>query len=779
MKNIFFLLFLLPTVGFAQLTEHEVRQMTQNASEDELVIESSRMLQENYFFFSEIVVDRLLQIKPQSANYNYRKGYIILDSRQDWITAMPYLIQAATDVDRNFDMYSAKETSAPTDVYYHLARCYHLDEQLDKAKELYSKFINESASKSELIVKAKLRLIQCDVAKELIANPRSAIVKNLGAVINTVYPEYSPVISLDGTALYFTSRRQWSDQSTDDFRDPMLNQFPEDIYVSYHELDDNFSAPTRLPFCQGKLNEATVTVSADERKIYTYEDRTGSGDIYFSDFRNNAFQALTKLGYKDLNTKYWETHCTVTPDGQQMYFVSDRPGGLGGRDIYRTVKLPNGNWSDPVNCGPTINTPYDEDSPFIAVDNKTLYFSSNGPKSMGDFDIFVSIRDEKDVWSEPINLGYPINSTGDDVFFTTTADGLTGYLSSFRRNGFGEKDIYEIKTDFLGVKNIAVLKGKIKTCDDSRIPESVYASVKCLNCEDQREIKLTPRLRDGSFINGLTPCRDYEMTVRFDSLSPVIYQEKFSTACEKTYDEIFKEITIDVKRKRICIPRNYTLDGVVADRKTALMLEGAKVEISNGKTTVVYDSLRTDINGYFASLILKDKEEGDTLNFFIKVSKEGYLTQTFEFKEILGDNEHIHLSYLLEKPEIGGDLAVTLNLNPIYFDLDKSNIRPDAKIELDKIVKIMNDNPNIEIELGSHTDCRSSYSYNMALSDRRAKSSAEYIKARITNPKRIYGKGYGESKLVNDCECEGKKVTPCSEEEHQANRRTEFRIVKH
>ena len=117
-------------------------------------------------------------------------------------------------------------------------------------------------------------------------------------------------------------------------------------------------------------------------------------------------------------------------------------------------------------------------------------------------------------------------------------------------------------------------------------------------------------------------------------------------------------------------------------------------------------------------------------------------------------------------------------MNPIYFDLDKSNIRPDAAIELDKIVVIMNENPGIKIELGSHTDCRASYSYNMKLSDRRAKSSAKYIRERITNPERIYGKGYGESKLVNDCGCEGDVVSDCSEEEHQLNRRTEFVIVK-
>ena len=153
------LVLFLPFLASTQLTEHEVRQMTQTATEDELLIESSRMLQEGYFYFSEIVVDRLLQINPTSPNYNYRKGYIILDSRQDWVTATPYFLIAITNIDKNYDMYSSKEKSAPSDAYYHLGRCFHLDEQLDKAKEYYNKFIAESGSKSELISKAKISVV--------------------------------------------------------------------------------------------------------------------------------------------------------------------------------------------------------------------------------------------------------------------------------------------------------------------------------------------------------------------------------------------------------------------------------------------------------------------------------------------------------------------------------------------------------------------------------------------------------------------------------------------
>jgi outer membrane protein OmpA-like peptidoglycan-associated protein len=302
--------------------------------------------------------------------------------------------------------------------------------------------------------------------------------------------------------------------------------------------------------------------------------------------------------------------------------------------------------------------------------------------------------------------------------------------------------------------------------------------LKCTNCDDQKAYEINPRLRDGSFFNSLIPCKEYEISYSYDSLSTFIYKETFKTDCKTEYEEIYKELVLDVKRKRITPNVKYTLDGTVADKKTGIKLENSSVSFNNVSTNLSIESVTTNELGYFTSFILDDSKYGDTIYFQVKVSKEGYLTQTFDFTEILGDKKDIHLFYLLEKPEIGIDLAVTLDLKSIYFDLDKSNIRPDATIELDKIVKIMNDNATIQIELGSHTDCRSSYAYNIELSGKRAKSSAEYIKARITNPTRIYEKGYGESKLVNGCECEGAIKSNCSEDEHQANRRTEFRIIK-
>lgn len=759
------LIFFLPLSAFSQMSEFEVRQMVNRATEQELVIACSQMMQDNYLFHAEIVVDKLLTIKPESSNYNYRKGYLVLASRKDFIVAMRHLQIAIRDTDKNYDMYSHREESAAIDAYYHLAQCYHLDEQIDKAREHYQLFIDNSANKSGLIEKSKLGLLQCDIAEYTLANPKTAIVKNIGSAVNTTTAEYSPVISLDGNSLYFTSRRQWDDFSSDEFKDPQLNQYPEDIFVSYLDFDGEWTSPEKLEFCNNEFNEATIAVSSDEKQIYVYKDATGGGDIYFSDFTGNKFAELASLDYTEVNTKFWETHCTMTPDGQTMYFVSERPGGYGGRDIYRIVRLPNGVWSKAQNMGPTINTPYDEDSPYIDVNNKTLYFGSNGPKSMGGFDIFVSFKDEEGTWSDPVNMGTPINSTGDDLFYTTTIDGLRGYLTSFRKGGYGEKDIYEIQNDYLGNYPFSTLRGSLISLNDEEVPVDMTVKLLCPTCDNQQNRESDLRIKNGGYFSVLERCKDYTIQY-FDANGVLLNEETFVTLCNQLNEELERNQYIG----------NYRLNLAVAAQEDLQPIDGAKIEVTS--MVVTPTSYTTDLAGNASSDLIASNKFGDKIHYEFQISKKGFLTQTFAFDTILGQNGTINLKYLLLKAEAGTDLTVTLNLNPIYFDLDKADIRPDAALELDKIVKIMNENPEMKIELGSHTDCRASKAYNMKLSSRRAISSAEYIKQRISKPERIYGKGYGESKLLNDCECEGNKVSDCSDEEHQLNRRTEFRIVE-
>tara|TARA_Y100000385_G_C13108540_1_gene650194 strand:- start:7555 stop:9864 length:2310 start_codon:yes stop_codon:yes gene_type:complete len=761
------IIFLLPTASIAQMTEYEVRQMVNSASERELVIEGSRMLQENYFFHAEIVVDKLLTLNSTSPNYNYRKGFIVLESRSDYEVAMRHFQIAITDVDKNYDMYSHKETSAAVDAFYHLGVCYHMNMELDKAREMYRAFIDNSSKKSEQIKQAELRIKQCDIAEALVARPKDVRIKNLGQEINTAAAEYAPVISLDGTSLYFTSRRQWEDESSDEFKDPKLNNYPEDIYVSYMDFEGQWTSPEKLDFCNNQMNEATIAVSSDEKKIYVYQDATGGGDIYYSNFSGNKFEGLAQLEYKDVNSKYWETHCTMTPDGQNMYFTSNRPGGYGGRDLYRVVKLPNGEWSRAQNMGPSINTPFDEESPFIDINNKTLYYASNGPASMGGFDIFVTFRDQDNNWSSPVNMGFPINSTGDDLFYTTTLDGLKGYLTSFRKDGHGEKDIYEIQNDYMGNSPISSLRGRFFDVNGNDIPDDMKVVLSCPTCDIPENKRAELRIKQGTYFAVLERCKDYTIEY-FDGTGNLIGTDEMVTKCNAENEEINK----------IKYLGTYHLTVNVADAETTVPVDQATIELIDPVSGEVVVKYTTDKSGVMNSDYLEDKEYGYKFKLDAHISAPNYLTQTFVMEGELGTEETLTFDYLLHQKEVGTDIGKVFDLNPIYFDLSKWNIRPDAAAELDKIVLIMNENPDIKIELGSHTDCRSSRAFNKTLSAKRAKSSADYVKSRITNPGRIYGKGYGESQLVNECECEDNVVVECSEEEHQANRRTEFKVVK-
>lgn len=550
--------------SFGQYTEESVRQMVRTAGEPQLVTEASMYTQEGYLFLASIIVDKLIELKPESSNYNYRKGYLLLEIYKDYLNAIPHLEKAILDVDNNFDMYSHKETSSPPDAFFHLATCYHLNEEIDKAEEFYNKFKEFSSKKSELLPVVETRLAQLEQARYFMNNPVDVYLKNIGPEINTEFPEYSPVVSLDGSALYFTSRRPWDKGETEEFRDAAINQYPEDVYVSYLDIDSTWTKPERLSFCEPRRNEASVSVSMDERQIYLYEDSTGGGDIYQTEFYHAKFQEIEKTKIKDVNTDYWETHCMMSPDKKRFYFVSDRKGGYGGRDIYYMTRKKNGKWSEPINMGPTINSEADEDSPFISVDGRTLYYSTNGIKSIGGFDIMKSTLGADSLWGEGQNMGYPFNSTNDDIFYTTTIDGRRGYMTSFRQDGHGEKDIYEIYNDYLGVQDVAILKGLIKTVDNKPIPEDFAINVRlvCIDCESQNKF-VYPRLRDGVFMTGLEPCKTYKLEYTDISDSLIMHEDGFTTLCDTAYQEVYKELLIDVDTRKAVIIQDTILPPVL------------------------------------------------------------------------------------------------------------------------------------------------------------------------------------------------------------------------
>jgi outer membrane protein OmpA-like peptidoglycan-associated protein len=216
---------------------------------------------------------------------------------------------------------------------------------------------------------------------------------------------------------------------------------------------------------------------------------------------------------------------------------------------------------------------------------------------------------------------------------------------------------------------------------------------------------------------------------------------------------------------------------LIKDKLTQQPIDSVKLTatLSKQNTPLVVNNPEPKRAEYIVAL--DGMRVGDSVSLALSVERPGYLSQKVKVSDKISPDGIVPVTIFVDKIQVGADLSKIIDIKPIYFDLGKSNIRPDAAKELDKIVQVMNDNPSMVIELGSHTDCRSSASSNLSLSDRRAKASAEYIKKRITNPARITGKGYGESTPINDCRCEGEVKSSCSEQEHQLNRRTEFKII--
>lgn len=528
-------------------TEREVHALIETSSERALVELNSNFLMEGFTYFADISADKLLIYKPLSSNYNYRKGYSTLEVNKDHKKAIPYFLKAIEKINNNYDMFSHNEKGAPADAYYYLGKCYHLAEEIDKAEDNYKKFLQSSNTDSELIPTAQLHILQCAEAKKQMTFPVKVFLSNVGNLVNSQFPDYSPVVSLDGSALYFTSRRPWPRRLSEEYRDKMYNQYPEDVFVSYQDYEQNWMEPIRLKFCDPQRNEATVAISTDERKIYLYLDSTGGGDIYYSELSNSKFQDPSWLETKGVNSNAWETHAMRSHDRKRIFFVSNRKGGYGGRDIYFCDSLDDGSWSIPKNMGAKINTPFDEDSPFISIDNKTLYFSSNGPKSIGGFDILKSKLLLDNSWSDAINLGYPFNSTNDDLFYTTTVDGLKGYMTSYRQDGIGEKDIYEIHNEYLGIQNMTVLSGNITCSDGTKLKEELLLQITmtCQDCELDMTRVVFPRLRDGFYISGLERCKKYTIVYTNLDTKKEIYTDTFSTSCDTTLKEITRDLVIN------------------------------------------------------------------------------------------------------------------------------------------------------------------------------------------------------------------------------------------
>lgn len=482
--------------------------------------------------------------------------------------------------------------------------------------------------------------------------------------------------------------------------------------------------------------------------------------LYSSVLKNGEWQEPEPLPFN--SNSFSVGHATLSSSGDTLFFASDKRGGYGGVDLYISIKNKSGGWSRPENLGGKINTEGNEMFPFIHPGG-LLFFASDGLLGLGGLDVFVS-----QMWSfgysKPINLGVPINSNYDDFAFILNKERKTGYFSSNRIEGQGDDDIY-LHNMLKPLPLPKLIRGKVMDKDSNLL---VNAKVTLVNKTGELlENVYTKR-------NGLFEF-EAERNKSFLILANKIAYKNDSAMVDTKSDKkiIYQDLFLEGEKK-------FSLYCFVSDKKTEQPLKGVRIilfNLNNNKVDTVFTSNSGD---YYSQLL--NMKTNDTLNYEIELYKPGYLTEKHRWTKILTKEGQYDISEDLDlnvkNIKIGSNLEELIDMKPIYFDYNKSNIRDAAASELDKIVKIMNENPNLKIEIRSHTDCRGDDSFNQKLSNNRAKSTIRYIQNKITSPSRIFGKGYGENFLKIDCGCDSSQEDGCTEEEHQMNRRTEFIIVE-
>jgi outer membrane protein OmpA-like peptidoglycan-associated protein/prefoldin subunit 5 len=627
------------------------------------------------------------KFNPNNSKLNYQIGRCYLMSSVYKDECIPHFLKALK-----------LNSNVASDLQYHLGIGYHLAMEFDKAIAAFNKYKTTLVSKNPAELEdLNKKIEECKTGKKLVSNPERVFIDNFNKPVNSKYPEYGAIISADESIMMFTSRRNTSTGA--DKMEAGSTDYYEDIYIT-KKNGGKWTTPENMGSqINTDIHDATTAVSPDAQSMIMYRDTKGDGNLYECKLEGEIWSKPKKMN-KNINTKHHESSASYSNDGKTLYFVSNKPDGFGNHDIYVTtwdeVKQ---DWGDSKNVGSTINTKHDEEAVFFHPDGKTLYFSSRGHKTMGNYDVFKSTLNADGLtWGEPENMGYPINTVDDDVFFVINGSGRRGYYSSFKEDGLGEKDIYMIT--FLG-------------------PEKPFQ----LNSED--------------------------------NLLASVAKPVSEKIIEKQVDALTKRITI--------------LKGVISDCKTLKPVRASLelIDVDENKTLATFESNATT-GKYLVSL-------PSGKNYGLIVRKDSYLfhSENFNIPETAAYQE-VEKDICLKKIEIGSVIV----LKNIFYDYNKATLRDASKNELDRLIKLLTENPTIKIELSAHTDSRGGESYNEKLSQRRAESCVTYLKDKGIVADRLVSKGYGESKLIkSDTEIAKLKFEDEKEAAHQENRRTEFKII--
>ncbi|MDB5283597.1 MAG: oprF 5 [Bacteroidota bacterium] len=575
---------------------------------------------------------------------NFIDGWILIGDNSLYLKRYDEGVKA-------YEKVKALKADYMYDMYLKLGKCYIGIEQYASARKCFQQFLQMDHLAAGDKKLAEKLVTDCDFAEEAIKHPVPFEPVNLGIGVNSSFMEAGPYLTADEKYLYFTRLIEEG-----------VNFSQEDIYYSVKTGDKYGTAnPIGDAINTMEHGEGSVCISASGKYLmftsYDRPDGLGNADIYMARKVGEKWERANNLG-SPINTPGWEGAPSLSADGKTLFFAAIRSGGMGERDIWMSTLTDNGTWGTPVNLGDSINTPFNDESPYIHPDGQTLYFSSNGWPGMGNYDLYMSKKLPNGKWSKAVNLGYPINTAGWEVSIFVTTDGTSAFFSSERKDSYGGMDIYKFK-----------MPGVVKPAYTSYIRGNVY------DAQSRESIQ-------------------------------------------------------------------------------------ANVQLYDLETGKLFATLSSDkVNGIFLSTMPAGK------NYAVEVLKDGYLfySQNISLKDVKqGDPFEVNIP--LHKIKVGEAVV----LSNIFFDSEKFDLKSESGAELGVVMKLLEKNPSLKIEIGGHTDNTGTEEKNKSLSESRAKSVYDYLVSKGVIADRLSYKGYASSKpLAPNNTAEGKAK----------NRRTEFVVM--
>lgn len=496
-------------------------------SDKTLFKEADNYFNDENFLVALPIFKDLADKYPSNFEINYYTGACFLNTRYQKDKAIPYLVKAV----------EMAESTIPPMVHKDLGDLYHLTYDFTKAKHHYQQYLNLARKgENEYKTYCEHMIVVCDNAKKLVADTISSNIENIGTPINTDNSEYAPYVSADDSILFFTQRKFYTDEELLTTENP---DTASHLYMAVKQ-NDSWGTPQKITIngIDENSNVSMAGLSPDGEFIYINASINGQQDILEGRYLNNGSLDLKPMP-EPINSEFWEGKVTLSADGSVIYFASSRPGGYGGKDIFRSEKDANGIWQTPQPLGDEVNTPFDEDSPFMHPSGKVFYFSSNGHNSMGRFDIFSVVMSDNMIFPAE-NLGFPINSTSDDMYFALASDGRYGYLSSSYGNKYGNYDIYKVEMN-MNIP-ITIVKGTI-LAGNPAIP--VPTKIRVIDNTTGKKLRYAynPNPKTGRYLMIFPPGKDYTMVVEAEGYLPqnIIIQ----IPDQIKFYELFQAITLN------------------------------------------------------------------------------------------------------------------------------------------------------------------------------------------------------------------------------------------